>query len=125
MSVAPAVGKVGSHFKPVIRKAFVMQVHQGQVAEYRRRHDEVWPELVAVLQDADVLAYSIFFHPETLQLFAYVEMESEERWEAIANTEVCRRWWAYMRDIMDTNPDFSPKSIALQEVFRFDQEIPF
>jgi L-rhamnose mutarotase len=102
-----------------------MQVHQGQVEEYRRRHDEVWPELVAVLQDAGVLAYSIFFHPETLQLFAYVEIKNEERWDAIANTEVCRRWWAYMRDIMETNPDSSPRTIALQEVFRFDQEIPF
>ena len=109
----------------MIRKAFVMQVHQGRVEEYRRRHDEVWPELVAVLQDAGVLAYSIFFHSETLQLFAYVEIENEERWDAIANTAVCRRWWAYMRDIMETNPDSSPRSIHLQEVFRFDQKIPF
>ena len=109
----------------MIRKAFVMQLHSGHVEEYRRRHDAIWPELKRVLEEEDVRAYSIFLHPQTLQLFAYAEIGSEEQWAAIADTEVCRRWWDYMRDIMDTNPDSSPVSIPLEEVFRYEFEIPF
>jgi L-rhamnose mutarotase len=109
----------------MIRKAFVMQLHPGQVEEYRRRHEAIWPELERTLQDADVRAYSIFLHPTTLQLFAYAEIASEEKWAAVAETEVCRRWWAYMQDIMETNPDSSPASIPLEEVFQLAPGIPF
>lgn len=109
----------------MIRKVFVMQLHPGHVEEYRRRHDEIWPELKLVLEHADVRAYSIFLHPQTLQLFAYAEILSEEKWAAVADTEVCRRWWTYMKDLMETNPDHSPKSIPLVEVFQLDPAIPF
>lgn len=109
----------------MIRKGFVMQLHPGQEEEYRRRHAAIWPELERTLQDADVRAYSIFLHPRTLQLFAYAEIVSEERWAAVAETDVCRRWWAYMQDIMETNADSSPKSIPLEEVFQMDPGIPF
>lgn len=102
----------------MIRKAFVMQLHAGQVEEYRRRHHPIWPELERTLREHGVREYSIFLHPETLQLFACAEIESEERWEAIAQTEVCRRWWAHMRELMKTNDDHSPESTALVEVFR-------
>jgi L-rhamnose mutarotase len=101
----------------MIRKAFVMSVHPDQVEEYRRRHSPIWPELESVLREHGVLTYSIFHHPETHQLFGYVEMEEEGRWNSIAQTEVCRKWWRFMREIMPSNPDDSPVSRELAEVF--------
>jgi L-rhamnose mutarotase len=64
-----------------------------------------------------VRTYSIFLHAETRQLFAYVEFRSEAEWKAIAQTEVCQRWWAHMRELMPSNPDSSPVSVEMQEVF--------
>ncbi|MCH2614584.1 MAG: L-rhamnose mutarotase [Opitutales bacterium] len=104
----------------MIRKAFVMQLHPGQESDYQNRHNPIWPELEETLKSQGVSNYSIFFHKETLQLFAYAEIEDEARWQAIAQTEVCQRWWAYMGDIMDTNPDNSPVSTKLNEVFHLD-----
>jgi len=104
----------------MIRKAFVMSVLEGQEGEYERRHRPVWPELEAVLTIHGVHNYSIFLHPQTRQLFAYVEIESEARWEAIARTEACRRWWAHMKEIMPSNPDNSPITAPLLEVFHMD-----
>jgi L-rhamnose mutarotase len=101
----------------MIRKAFVMSVHPGQEAEYMRRHQPIWPELEAVLLSHGVVTYSIFLHPETRQLFAYVEFADEAQWNAVAQTEVCRRWWAHMRELMPTNPDHSPVARELPEVF--------
>ncbi len=106
--------------KPVIRKAFVMSVDSDSHAEYARRHGPIWPELEAVLKSHGVHNYSIFLQPEAHQLFGYVEVESEARWEAIAGTDVCRRWWTYMKDIMPANPDDSPISRDLAEVFHLD-----
>jgi L-rhamnose mutarotase len=102
----------------MIRKAFVMSVNSGAEEEYARRHQPIWDELAAVLKAHGVIQYSIFLHPETRQLFGYAEIESEERWEAIAATEVCRRWWSFMSDVMPSNPDSSPVSVPLVEVFR-------
>ena len=104
----------------MIREAFVMSVNPGQEAEYERRHSPIWPELEAVLKAHDVHNYSIFLLPETRQLFAYAEFESEEQWAAIAQTPVCRKWWAHMRDLMPSNPDNSPVSKPLKEVFHID-----
>ena len=101
----------------MIRKAFVMHVRPEAHDEYRRRHDELWPELAAVLSAHGVLSYSIFLDAQRHLLFAYVELASLERWNAIADTDVCRRWWRYMRDIMATNPDDSPLSEDLSEMF--------
>lgn len=101
----------------MIRKAFVMSVHPGQEDAYEQRHNPVWPELAAVLKSHGAHNYSIFLHPGTRQLFAYVEIESEERWNAIAQTDACRRWWAYMCEIMPSHPDHRPVSTALQPVF--------
>lgn len=94
-----------------------MQLHPGQVAEYTRRHNPIWPELQQVLEAHGVRNYSIFLHPETLQLFACAEIESEARWQAIAETPICRKWWSHMRELMVTEPDDRPTSIALEEVF--------
>jgi len=102
----------------MIRKAFVMSVNAGAEAEYERRHNPIWPELESVLCEHGVQTYSIFLHPETRQLFAYVEFEREERWQAIARTDVCQRWWRHMREIMPSNADNSPVSLELKEVFR-------
>lgn len=104
----------------MIRKAFVMTLHPGAEAEYERRHRPIWPELQAVLAAHGVRSYSIFLHAETRQLFAYAELESEERWAAIAQTEVCRRWWTHMRELMAVNPDDSPVAEPLREVFHLE-----
>jgi L-rhamnose mutarotase len=102
----------------MIRKAFRMSVHQAKVDEYERRHNPIWPELEAVLTAHGVHRYSIFLDPETCDLFAYAEIESEERWQAIARTEVCQRWWRSMGEVMPSNADHSPVSRELREVFR-------
>lgn len=101
----------------MIRKAFLMRVHPDQHAEYARRHDPIWPELAEVLTAHGVSNYSIFLEPATSTLFGYAEIQSEAQWAAIAETEVCRRWWASMKDLMPSNPDNSPQSTELREVF--------
>lgn len=104
----------------MIRKAFAMQVNPHKHEEYEKRHNPIWTELEATLKAHGVHNYSIFLHPETDRLFAYVEVEDESRWESIANTAICGKWWAYMCDIMLSNPDNSPCSEELQEVFHID-----
>ena len=104
----------------MIRKAFVMSVHAGCEAEYARRHQPIWPELEAELLAHGVRTYSIFLHPETRQLFAYVEFQDEARWQAIAQTAACRRWWSHMRELMPARGDDSPVSQELAEVFHLE-----
>ena len=104
----------------MIRKAFRMAVGPAQEVEYERRHRPIWPELETVLKEHGVHNYSIFLDPDDQSLFAYVEIEDEDRWERIARTEVCQRWWRYMGDIMPSNEDHSPRSTPLREVFHID-----
>lgn len=99
-----------------------MSVHRGREAEYERRHQPIWPDLEAVLLQHGVREYSIFLDPVTNDLFAYAEIESEERWQAIARTEVCQRWWASMRSLMPSNDDNSPIARELREVFHIQGE---
>ncbi len=101
----------------MIRKAYVMSVNPDQHAEYEKRHRPIWPELEATLKSHGVLSYSIFLDTATNQLFAYVEIENEEHWNAIASTEICKKWWKHMREIMPSNTDNSPVSKELREVF--------
>jgi len=101
----------------MIRKAFRMSVDAGAEAEYERRHRPIWPELEAVLRSHGVRTYSIFLDETTRDLFGYAEVDSEARWEAIAATDVCRRWWRHMREIMPAHADDSPVSRPLREVF--------
>jgi len=108
----------------MIRKAFMMKVNPDAHAEYERRHRPIWSELETILKEHGVKNYSIYLEPESNQLFAYAEIESEERWAAIAATDVCKRWWAFMKDIMTTNADNSPVSVELREVFHLDQNVP-
>jgi L-rhamnose mutarotase len=112
------IGQRPSDILPgMIRKAFLMSVNPGCETEYIRRHQPIWPELESVLLQHGVKSYSIFLHPEARQLFAYVEFVSEVQWEAISQTEVCRRWWAHMSTLMPTQADHSPIAQALPEVF--------
>jgi L-rhamnose mutarotase len=101
----------------MFRKAFVMSVIPDKHEEYKQRHDNLWPEMHSLLKSHGVHNYSIFLNPETSQLFAYVELESEEQWNSIAETDACKKWWVYMKDIMPSNTDNSPQSVELQEVF--------
>ncbi len=104
----------------MIRKAFVMQVHPGQEAEYEKRHNPIWPQLEQTLLEHGVKTYSIFLDPQTNQLFGYAEIEDEQRWNAVAKTEICQKWWAYMKEIMPSNPDNSPVQRPLREVFHIE-----
>ncbi|NQT53391.1 L-rhamnose mutarotase [bacterium] len=104
----------------MIRKAFVMSVNAGQEEEYERRHNPIWPELERVLIGHGVNNYSIFLHPGTRQLFAYCEIEDEAKWNSIATTPECRKWWEHMKDVMPSNPDNSPVAEELSEVFHLD-----
>ncbi|HEU0172719.1 MAG TPA: L-rhamnose mutarotase [Blastocatellia bacterium] len=104
----------------MIRKAFLMILKPGNQAEYERRHNPIWPELKEVLSRHGARNYSIFLDRETDKLFAYAEIETEELWAKIAQTEACRRWWEHMRDLMLTNDDNSPVAINLDEVFHLD-----
>jgi L-rhamnose mutarotase len=104
----------------MIRKAFKMSVHRDRHDEYTRRHNPIWPELESTLLAHGVSSYSIYLDPETSVLFAYAEIESEERWAAVASTDVCQRWWRHMKELMPSNPDSSPVSAELREVFHIE-----
>ena len=97
-----------------------MSVHPDRHDEYTRRHSPIWPELESVLREHGVSTYSIFLDEATSDLFAYVEIADDARWEAIATTDVCQRWWRSMRDIMPSHPDASPIARPLREVFHLD-----
>jgi L-rhamnose mutarotase len=104
----------------MIRKAFMMTLIPGHQAEYQRRHQPTWPEVEAVLREHGVQNYSIFLNRGTNQLFGYAEIESEELWQQISQTDACRRWWSYMNELMLTNSDNSPVTETLDEVFHLD-----
>ena len=106
----------------MIRKAFRMKVNAGAAEEYERRHRQIWRELEDVLLDHGVRTYSIFLDPDSHDLFGYVELESDELWSRVATTDVCQRWWRYMRDVMPTRADDSPVSRDLREVFHLDRQ---
>jgi len=97
--------------------AFVMQLLPGFEAEYEKRHDEIWPELVTLLKEAGVADYSIFLHPETLQLFATLKRPANHNMDALPEQAVMKKWWAYMGDIMEHNDDNSPVSQSLNKMF--------
>lgn len=104
----------------MIRKAFLMSINPGSRDEYERRHNPIWEDLREVLKSHGVHNYSIYLDEETDRLFAYAEIESEAQWQSIAETDACRRWWAFMKDIMPANADNSPVSRELVEVFHLD-----
>jgi len=101
----------------MIQKAFRMKLFEGKEKDYEKRHNEIWPELVEELKSHGASKYLIFHDKETNYLFSYVEMENQELWDQISETEACKKWWAFMKDIMDTNSDNSPVSVELSNVF--------
>mgnify|MGYP000952289771 CR=1 FL=1 len=99
------------------RVAFKMKLFKGQEAEYKRRHSELWPELQVLLQESGIKDYSIFLEENTGDLFGYLTIDDKTKLDKLPGLPVMKKWWAYMKDIMETNPDNSPVSITLQEVF--------
>ena len=97
-----------------------MSVNPGSEQEYERRHNPIWKELEDLLKSHGVHNYSIFLHPQTRQLFAYAEIEDEARWQSIAKSDVCQRWWKHMGDVMPSNTDHSPVATSLREVFHME-----
>lgn len=99
------------------RVAFKMKLFKGQEAEYQKRHDAIWPELSALLKDTGVSDYSIFLDEETNALFGVLKIQNPANLEALPHHPVMKKWWAYMKDIMESNPDNSPVSTPLKGVF--------
>jgi len=100
--------------------AFRMQLKPGNQAEYKRRHDGLWPELADALRDAGVYDYSIFLDEETLSLFAVLKLKPNDTRAALALKPVMRRWWDYMADLMIVHPDNRPVEWPLLPVFHFE-----
>lgn len=94
-----------------------MKLLPGYREEYKRRHNEIWPEIVKLLKNEGIGNYSIFLDEETDTLFAYQEQTGDNSSQDLGNTEIVTRWWKYMSDIMLTNPDNSPVTIPLEQVF--------
>ena len=101
------------------RFAFKMFLHAGQRDEYKRRHDEIWPELSRLLTDVGVRNYSIYLDESTNILFAYLERTDDHRMADLPNEAVMRRWWEFMRDIMRYDGDM-PVAVKLPEMFHMD-----
>ena len=100
-----------------MRIASKMRLRKGLEAEYKKRHDEIWPELKALLKENGISDYSIFLDNETNNLIAYFNITDDKKLYELQGKEIMKKWWAYMKDIMETNEDNSPVSIPLKEVF--------
>ena len=99
------------------RVAFKMQLFPGKEEEYKKRHDELWPDLQELLKNSGISRYSIFLDESTLSLFGVLDISDPIKLDDLPRHEVMQRWWAYMSDIMESNPDHSPVSLSLKEVF--------
>jgi L-rhamnose mutarotase len=102
------------------RVAFTMKIKPDCRDEYKKRHDEIWPELVKVLKAAGLYDYSIFFDPDTNVLFAVQKVNDQNSADELPDNPAVQKWWAMMADIMDTNPDNSPVCKDLEDVFHMD-----
>ncbi len=99
------------------RIAFKMKLFNGVTEEYKKRHDEIWPELKELLTSSGIHDYSIFLDESTNNLFGVLKVENAEALNSLPANAVMQRWWAYMKDLMECNDDNSPVSISLKEVF--------
>jgi L-rhamnose mutarotase len=102
------------------RQAFTMQLKPGTVAEYKKRHDEIWPELVEELHEAGISDFSIFLDEKTLTLFAVREISDAGKLATLAQQPVIRKWWKYMAPLLEVKADGSPAETPLNEVFHLD-----
>jgi L-rhamnose mutarotase len=99
------------------RVGFKMKLYPGKIQEYKRRHDEIWPELTLLLKETGIQEYSIFLDEETLTLFGVLQVGQKQSLDLLPQHPVMKKWWAYMKDIMESNSDNSPVSTPLKEVF--------
>jgi L-rhamnose mutarotase len=99
------------------RIAFKMKLFKGCESEYKKRHDKIWDDLKELLKDTGIADYSIFLDEETNFLFAYITIENAKNLNALSHEPVMKKWWTYMKDIMETNEDNSPVVVELKEVF--------
>lgn len=99
---------------------FKMKLNPGQAEEYQKRHDQIWPELVDLLRLSGVRDYSIYLDEETHTLFGVLWRSDDHRMDELPSHPVMQKWWAYMADLMATNPDHSPVSIPLKRVFHLE-----
>jgi L-rhamnose mutarotase len=99
------------------RVAFKMKLFKGMEDEYKKRHDEIWPELSALLKEKGVKEYSIFLDEATGFLFGVLKIADKTKLDELPHLPIMKKWWAYMKDIMESNPDNSPVSVPLEEVF--------
>ncbi|MCC6145540.1 MAG: L-rhamnose mutarotase [Candidatus Hydrogenedentes bacterium] len=99
------------------RRGFVMQLMPGYEAEYKRRHDALWPELAQLLKEAGISDYVIYLDPASGRLFGSLKLAEGHGADGLPEHPVMQKWWAYMADIMETNPDHSPAQVGLEEVF--------
>jgi L-rhamnose mutarotase len=102
------------------RAAFAMELKPGFEEEYKRRHDALWPEMKKALKKAGISDYSIFLDRQTLELFAVQKLADGSDADLLRENPTVRKWWEYMKDIMETNPDSSPVSRPLVEVFHLE-----
>jgi L-rhamnose mutarotase len=102
-----------------MKVAFKMKLKPGFSKEYQRRHDEIWPELAALLKENGVSDYTIFLDEETNILFGVQQLSGKSS-QDLGQQEIVKRWWNYMADIMEVNPDNSPVSTPLKNVFHLD-----
>ena len=102
------------------RIGFKMKLNPGMVEEYKKRHDKLWPELHKLLKDNGISEYSIFYDEETHILFAFQKQAGDQGSQDLGQTEIVQKWWKFMADIMETNPDNSPITTMLEEVFYMD-----
>ena len=99
------------------RVAFKMKLFKGCEDEYRKRHDEIWDELKELLKRSGINDYSIFLDETTNDLIGYLTIEDAKKLDELPNEPVMKKWWAYMKDLMQTNEDDLPVNIRLKEVF--------
>ena len=99
------------------RVAFKMKLFDGREDEYKKRHDTIWPELKTLLKETGIEDYSIFLDQETNILFGVLKIENTLSLDELPHHPVMKKWWAFMKDIMESNPDSSPVSVPLKEVF--------
>lgn len=104
----------------MVREAGIMFLKKGATEEYRKRHNEIWPELVEEIKKYGGGNYSIYLDAETNRLFSYLEIENDALWKSRSGSEITKKWWDHMADIMETNPDNSPIFIQLPEMFHLD-----
>ena len=100
------------------RVGFVMQLKPGNEAIYKHKHDEIWPEMVESIHRHGIRNYSIF--RRGLTLFAYFECDDPSHTDSQRDDPVVRRWWKMMEPYMDYNPDGTPWSEPIEEVFHLD-----